>query len=308
MELRHLRYFVTVVEAGTVSGAAERLRLTQPALSRQIRDLEAELGIALFERVGRSLRLTGAGEDLMARARQVLNDADAFRDRARSLRRGDVGVLRVGATPQTLERLFPAVLARFRAVLPGVEVRLSENDSAALLSLLRGGGLHLAVAAYRPEWHAASRVLGVIPLLAVSGGPPSPASGTVEVRALAGEPLLLLRRGFGSRDLFDAACHLAHVRPTVFLESGAPATLLALARAGCGTAILPATVGLGEAGCVIRQVVQEGTPLELRFAVHWNPQRFLPPYAERFADELARQVREEYARTAAPWSMRFTAP
>src|SRR5688500_4928070 len=109
MELRHLRYFSAVVEAGGVSRAAARLRITQPALSRQIRDLEVELGTELFDRIGRRLQLTATGEDLLARSRDILAAADALFDRARRLRSGEAGILRVGVTTQTLE----SVLADF---------------------------------------------------------------------------------------------------------------------------------------------------------------------------------------------------
>ena len=291
MELRHLRYFVAVAESANVSRAAAQLRISQPALSRQIHDLEGELGVALFERAGRSLRLTGAGEDLLAYGRKVLNEAEAFRQRARALHRGDAGVLRVGATPQSLQRLFPAVLSRFRRILPDVDVRLTEGHPVALFDLVRKGDLHLALTAYQPELRSACRPAGVVPLLVVGKGMRAPRR-TVEVRALEDVPLLLLRRGFGTRDLFEAACHVAQIRPNVFLESNAPATLLSLAEAGCGVAILPATVALPRSGFTIQRLVQDGKPIEVHLAVHWSPQRLLPPYAERFAEELSAHSRK----------------
>ena len=85
MELRHLRYFVAVADAGSVSRAATQLRVTQPALSRQIRDLETELGLPLFDRVGRRLQLTAAGETLLARTRDVLRAAESLREEAGAL-------------------------------------------------------------------------------------------------------------------------------------------------------------------------------------------------------------------------------
>jgi DNA-binding transcriptional LysR family regulator len=120
----------------------------------------------------------------------------------------------------------------------------------------------------------------------------------VEVRTLENKPLLLLHRGFGTRDLFDAACHMAHIRPNIFLESSAPATLLALAKAGCGVAILPGTASLPRSGLTIQKLVQEGTPVEFRLAVHWNPQRFFPPYAERFVEVLSAIAAKEYVGVA----------
>jgi DNA-binding transcriptional LysR family regulator len=304
MELRHLRYFVAVAEAGNVSQAADQVRISQPALSRQIHDLEIEMGVALFERAGRALQLTGAGEDLLAHGRKVLKEAEAFRERARVLHRGDSGVLHVGATPQSLQRLFPAVLSRFRQTLPGVDVRLTEGNTITLVDLIQKGALHLALTAYYPELRAGSRIVGVVPLLAVCSGKTSVRRDTIEVRALEDIQILILQRGYGSRDLFDAACRTAHIRPNVFLESNAPGTLLSLAKAGFGTAILPATVSMQANGLTIQKLVQDSTPLEIQAALHWNPQRFLPPYAERFAEELSAQAAKEYADVAASWAAR----
>src|SRR5689334_25348316 len=103
MESRRLRTFVAVAELGSVSKAATRLRIGQPALSRQIGDLQQELGLRLFDHVGRRLVLTVEGEQILADCRRVLADLDAVRERADILRGGDRGVLKVAATPHTME-------------------------------------------------------------------------------------------------------------------------------------------------------------------------------------------------------------
>src|SRR6185503_18644310 len=103
MDIRHARTFVTVAQLGTVSKAAQQLRVAQPALSRQIRDLERELGIRLFDRVGRRLVLTSAGEQFLGDCRGLLNYATAVGERAQLLRRGDTGTLIVAASPQHIE-------------------------------------------------------------------------------------------------------------------------------------------------------------------------------------------------------------
>src|SRR6185503_3212661 len=118
MELRHLRYFAAVVDAGGVSKAALRLRMTQPALGRQIRDLEHELVVRLFDRVGRRVQLTAEGEELLRRARALLSDAESLVERGRALTTGTTGLLRVGSTPQTLESLLVPFMARFRRSHP----------------------------------------------------------------------------------------------------------------------------------------------------------------------------------------------
>lgn len=288
MELRHLRNFLSVAACGTISKAAEQLHISQPALSRQIHDLQERLGVELFERIGRNVRITGVGEDLLAYARTVVAEAEALEERARTLRAGAAGVLRVGATPQTLERLFPRLLERFGRVMPAVEVRLTEGTSGSLVAQLERGELQLALATYHPEMRSSSRILAVSQLYAVSKTRISPVGKTpVDVRDLENVPLLLLRRGFGSRDLFDAACYLAHVRPTIILESSAYSTLLALARGGHGVAIMPATISIDRrSGLNVRRIAQQGNLVQRYFAVHWSPRRYLPPYAEQFIDAL----------------------
>lgn len=295
MELRHLRYFVAVAETENVSRAATRLHLSQPTLSRQIHDLEAELKVALFERAGRNLRLTAAGEALLTHGRRVLDEAGAFRERARAIGGGEAGILRAGATPQSLQRLFPTMLQRFRRVMPGVEVRLTSGDSRALIEALRRDELDLAYTSYHPELGAASLPAGAVSLLAITRGPMGKRRSAIEIAQLEDEPLLLLQRGYGSRDLFDAACRVARVRINVFLESDASGTLIALAKAGCGTAVIPATVPLPARGISVKRLTHGGALLEVQTAVHWNARRFLPPYAQRFAADLAALARLEFS-------------
>jgi DNA-binding transcriptional LysR family regulator len=298
MELRHMRYFVAVAETENVSRAAARLHLSQPALSRQIHDLEAELKVALFERTGRNLRLTAAGEALLAHGRRVLDEAGAFRERARAIGDGEAGILRAGATPHSLQRLFPRMLQRFRRIMPGVEVRLTEGVSHALIDALRRDELDLVFTSYHPEFGEASLPAGAVSLVAVTDGRGRQRKGSIEVAELEDEPLLLLQRGYGSRDLFDAACRVARVRVNLFLESDASGTLMALASAGCGIAVLPTTAPLRARGISVHKLTHGGKLLEVQTAVHWNARRFLPPYAQRFATELAELARREFSRPA----------
>src|SRR5262249_31786017 len=116
MELRHLRYFVAIADAGTVSLAARRLHVSQPAPSRPGRDLERDLGTPLFDRVGRRLLLTRHGGELLSRCRRVLAEVESVTERARALGGSDSGILRLGATPQFIEAALPVILRRYRKV------------------------------------------------------------------------------------------------------------------------------------------------------------------------------------------------
>src|SRR5262245_14566735 len=235
MELRHLRYFVSVAEAASVSRAASRINISQPALSRQIRDLETELGVRLFDRVGRRIQLTAEGADLLDRSRDVLARAASLSERAGALSGGAVGTLRVGATPQTMQSVVAGFLTRYRRSQPGVEVHLTEAGGVRLLDLVGRGELDLTVCGILPGERLAYRLLFPFRVLAVAAGSARlKRRSTIEIRELAREPLLLLSRDFGTRQLFDAACRIAQFLPRIVLESAAPDSLITLAGADHG--------------------------------------------------------------------------
>jgi LysR family cyn operon transcriptional activator len=293
MDLRHLRAFVGVADAGGIGRAVARLHRSQPALSRQIRALEAELDVRLFDRVGRRVQLTAEGEDLLRYASGLLADVDAIQERARALGGGQTGIVRLGATPQAIETLLAVFLAHHRRRHPGVEVQLLEDGGARLPARLERGDVHIALVPgdSRFQW----RLLFPVHVLAVSSDGTLKRRATLEVTELTDVPLLLPRREFGSRQWFDAACQDAHLRPRVLLESGAPHTLVALAEAGYGLAIIPSNARVPRTGVHAVPLVLRGVPIGRWVGVAWDPRRFLAPYAERLVEELL-----VYARRAQP--------
>jgi DNA-binding transcriptional LysR family regulator len=295
MDLKRLQTFVAVAEQGSVSGAAERLRVTQPALSRQIRDLQRDLGVALFRLVGRRLLLTGEGEEFLVHCRGLLGHAEAVADRARSLARGEGGVLRVAATPQVIESVFSGFLGRYARLRPGVQIRLTEAGGVEHAGMLARGEVHLATA-IRPADNGRFAAFALPPVQVLVAHAPSfglPAEGgDLDVGLLARTPLLLLRRGFGTRQMFDAACHLAGLDPVVAFEGGAAHALLALAEAGAGAAVLPSTVRTGGRPLRVSRLTCRGEPVEADFVVLWDGRRPLPRYAEGFPEAFDAYVRE----------------
>jgi DNA-binding transcriptional LysR family regulator len=293
MDLKRLRTFVTVADRGTVTSAAAILRITQPALSRQLHDLQAEFGVPLFEQVGRRLRLTTEGSQLLQASRALLGQADTLLEHARSLSRGDVGELRVGATSHMIANVFPDFLRRFAARFPGVRVKTVEAGGIDQWELLRRGDLHAAVAVL--EGRESEFIVHPLPLVSIVIARASRSSASrpsrIDIRDLAGVPLLLLQPGFGTRRVFDAACRLEGVVPEVFLESATPETLLALARAGHGWAIVPTTARLDHRSLQVARLSFRGKPLTLELAVLWNRERRLPRYATAFNTALAEQMR-----------------
>src|SRR5262249_14446563 len=145
MDLRRLRTFVAVAELGTVSKAAVRLRVGQPTLSRQIADLQQELGLKLFDHVGRGLVLTAQGEELLADCRRVFTQLDIVRERAEVLRRGDRGMLKVAAPPHTIESVLSRFLPRYAKRFPNVHVELSEALGPEQTAMLERGEAHIGI-------------------------------------------------------------------------------------------------------------------------------------------------------------------
>jgi LysR family cyn operon transcriptional activator len=293
MNLRQLRTFVAIADAGGLARAQGRLHLSQPAASRQVQALEGELGVPLFNRIGRRMQLTSEGEDLLRRSRRLLQDADAIGERARALKSGRTGILRVGATPQVIESTFSVFLTAYTRRHPGVEVFLVEEGSRRLPDRLIQGEIHLAVIPYDARFPG--RIVFPAFALAVSSEKHRfSRRRTIDVAELADEPLLLLHSSFGSREWFDTACRVAHIRPRVLLESGAPHTIIALAREGYGIAVVPSTVLIPREGVRAMPLVHRGVAMGRWLTVAWDAQRFLAPYAEQFVEELVAYCGRDY--------------
>src|SRR5208283_1448885 len=145
MELRHLRYFLAVGEALSFTKAAAQLRVAQPALSRQVQDLEDELGVDLLKRSRRGVILTAEGKLFLDEARELLNRADETVEKVQALARGHYGELHVGYAASPSVELLPPALAAFQKAFPRVNVVLHDISRNEIVEGLRGGTLHLAV-------------------------------------------------------------------------------------------------------------------------------------------------------------------
>jgi len=144
MELRHLRYFVAVAEEQNVTRAAARLHVSQPPLSRQIRDLEDELGVALFQHGPKAVRLTEAGRVFLTEARAVLQRAADAVQMAKAVASGQHGEIHVGFAPSLTVTILPGTLRHFQQSSPGVRVQLHDLSTQEMLRGLREGRLHAA--------------------------------------------------------------------------------------------------------------------------------------------------------------------
>lgn len=290
IDLKSLGFFVEVAERLNMSRAAEALHISQSALSRQIQSLEAALGLKLFDRLGKRLVLTAAGHDLVPRAAALVDQAGQLTARARSLSHGQVGLLRIGASPQTIEALLSGVLLRFRERYPAIETSLLEGPNETLLAQVESGASHVAIAAPGDHEDLVRKELFWATLHAVTPpGSPFAGRGCVEVAELAAAPLLLLRKGFLTRSLLDRACAQAGVRVRSVLESGSAYALIALAQAGHGTAIVSSTA-LARAHASAIPLTVMGAPIRHAVSAVWSQRRHRQPSLVAFLEELRQHL------------------
>ncbi|MEU6876432.1 LysR substrate-binding domain-containing protein [Streptomyces sp. NPDC046751] len=251
MDIRQLRYFVTVAEEANFTRAAARLHLAQPGVSAQVRQLEKELGHLLLDRSGRSVTLTEVGEAVLPYARAAIGAVEAVRqtaDEFTGLLRGQVTLgLVAGAAAAAHEFDLASVLARFHADHPQVEIALTEETSEWMLTALRQGELDMAMiglADAQPAPGISLQVLVDEPLVAaVAPDDPaltSPDRTSIPLAELRDRPLISLPRGTGIRGILDRACAQAGFRPRIAFQAAAPLFLAQLAARGLGVAVVPA--------------------------------------------------------------------
>jgi DNA-binding transcriptional LysR family regulator len=297
MDLRQARTFVSVAEIGTVSGAAQRLHVAQPALSRQIAALEHEFGLKLFDRMRGRLVLTAEGEQLLVDCRSLLNQANALGQRAQLLRRGETGVLRVAASPQFIEGVIAAFWHEYARRYPKVELKVVEVLGwANTRAMLERGEIHLgqnllhAVAEDDPNF--GHHLLE--PVYHLAACHPSVGFGkqsAVDIGRLTACPLLLLDTEFVFRRTFDAACRLAGIEMNIGFESRTPHTLLAMAEEKHGVAIIPSVLRRRAFKLQTFSLNFQGKPLREPLAIFWDKRRTLPRYASAFCEMLASYMR-----------------
>ncbi|MGW4633082.1 LysR family transcriptional regulator [Nocardia sp. NPDC004415] len=303
MELRQLRYFVTVVDEGGFTRAAERLHLTQPGLSAQIRQLERELGQRLLDRGARTVTPTEVGLAVLDHARAALAATDRITATVQEftgLLRGHVrlGVISGAATE---EFDIARVLADFHEDHPRVGISLTEDTAENMLDALDRDDLDIALVGLTgapPRSGIEVDVILETPLVAaVARDAPGPAA-TITLAELADRQLSCLPRGTGLRGVFERTCAAAGFTPNVAFEAAAPPLLLRLAASGLGTAVVPA---LGDAVPADIRVLTIVEPrITGRLALAWRADRSGRPAANVLLGQLRIALGGHPRRSATP--------
>jgi DNA-binding transcriptional LysR family regulator len=294
MELRTLGYFVAVVDAGSVSAAADVVHVTQPAISRQLRQLEHDLGVDLFTRSAGRLRLSAAGRELLPYARDVLRRAEGARAVARSYAAGRLERLTIVAPTTTLTDVIAPFLSTLTADDPMPTV-LESGPLGAREALDRGADL--VIVTEPPRGPLASAPIAVLPVWAyVPAG--HPLSGTaVRLRDLVDETLLVLAPSFKPRQILDRAIDQARLAAADLVECSNPQVAQALAAAGRGVAIVTDDPRFDLRGA---EIVGRDGPLRIELFAVWEAEHHAAAALAALTGRLADFCVERYGAEVAP--------
>ena len=240
MELRHLRYFVATAELEHFGQASSRLNIVQPALSKQIRELEDEVGTPLFERLPRGVRLTRAGGELLKHAREILAKVPLAVEHARRVAHGEEGVLRLGFVDTAVYHpRLPRLIAAFRKVRPSVHLELVQGTSREQGELLAQGKLDIACVYHRPPQLAKVTARSLVTervMLVTPVDHPYAQRRYVSVADLKDQPFVWIPRSLSPPyyDMIYEACLARGFQLRIVQEGGSDRALLGLAAAGAG--------------------------------------------------------------------------
>jgi LysR family transcriptional regulator, hydrogen peroxide-inducible genes activator len=251
MELHQLRYLCAIADTGSFTRAAEHCHVAQPSLSQQISRLEDELGSRLFDRLGRSIRLTDAGRAFLPHARAVLHQTELARSEVDGRRRDARGTVTVGVIPTIAPYYMPRRIAAFSRRYPEASLRIVEETTPILVESLRSLALDMAILSL-PLRH---RDFDVVPLLterlyaALPPDHPRAAAASLSLRELRDDRFVLLRDSHCFRDIALDVCQRARLDPRIAFESGQFSSLLGMVAAGVGVTLVPQMAIDRSSGC-----------------------------------------------------------
>lgn len=310
MELRHLRYFMAVAEAGHMTRAAERLGIQQPPLSLQIKSIENELGMALFHRHPKGVALTDAGRLFEVEARQLLDDMAAMEQRMARVARGELGVLNVGFTSSAAAHAFtPDALRACRRAWPGIALSIREDHAAGITAAVEAGRLHcglIRVPVSQPEGLTFEMLLRepVLVGLPVDHALARRRPDALVLSDLRDEGFILVRQP-GAPGLYAnllALCEAQGFRPRIAAEVERMVTSLNLVAAGAGIAVVPASMRGLHPHAVVYLPLADGTALDAPLTLVYRTADATGPAAHflKIARDTARKAQTRSRRGDAP--------
>jgi LysR family carnitine catabolism transcriptional activator len=305
--LRHLQAFMRVAREASFTRAAARAHLSQPALTVQIRSLEAALGAKLFDRNTREVRLTALGEAILPAVERLLRDVEALGETTRELASGNLGIVQVAALPSIASSLLPAAIARLAGRHPGIVVRLRDTLAQGVIAAVQAGDVDVGLGVFG----AAHAELDFAPLFSdrleavLPRGHPLARKAQVSLRDLSAWPLVMMDTQTSVRALLDREMLAQGLASRPTYEVTYMSTAVGLVDAGLGIALLPTSALEIRRPDIERRPVR-GARLEREIGVVTRRGRTLSPAAHVFLDVL-RETARGFSRNAAPRARRSAA-
>ncbi|TDY56190.1 LysR family transcriptional regulator [Bacillus subtilis] len=289
MEWEQLEYFQTLARIQHVTKAAETLSITQPALSRSIVRLENQLGVPLFDRQGRSIKLNKNGERFLKRVDSIIKEFTEGKEEIQSLLKPDQGEVSLGFLHTLGTTIVPNLIGAFKNQYPNVHFQLNQSHSNQLLDKLKSGELDLCLLAsfpvesnimWEPLWK--EELFLFLPknhMLATRED--------ITLNEIANEPFVLMKEGFALRVTIDHIFEQVNINPNIVFEGEEAATIAGFVAAGLGVSILPDFKGLDQTN--IAKVRISWPRFERTVGISWIEGKYLPPVTENFKQYIINQ-------------------
>ncbi|MFC7392368.1 cidABC operon transcriptional activator CidR [Scopulibacillus cellulosilyticus] len=277
MDVRHLQYFLEVAKQKSFTKAAKTLHITQPTISKMIKDIETECGVTLLERTGRKAVMTDAGEIVYKRAQQIVQSFDNLANELSDLMNIKRGKITVGLPPMVGAHFFPKILGQFREAYPEIIIQVFEDGAKKVIHDVESGALEIGVAVQpvdQERFHAISFVKESLRLV-VHPDHPLASKEEVKLVELKDEPFILFREDFALHDQIIETCIRIGYFPKIAYESSQWDFISQLAAAKLGVALLPETIcnGLDRNKVNIVKLIEPEIPWHL--AMVWRKDKYL---------------------------------
>lgn len=294
MDMRQLKYFLAIAQEGQVTRAAKLLNMEQPPLSRQLKHMEEELGVRLFDRNRMRLKLTAAGELLVQKAEMLLNQLDETIKEVKELEEGVRGVLSIGSVVSCIS-LLPRQIELFREKYPEVTYKISEGDHFYLGEQLEKREIELVIARLPFEAQSQPKQYSILPLpsdpfVAVIPSSWAQYSGdqTISMRELASFPFLTLKTDKTTRmhEQVVDECKRHGFEPNIICECSSVAIIISLIAQGIGATVFPKSVISSFPTTVVKMLDIQDADFQSGVGILWLKDRYLSKSAQRFIDSF----------------------
>ena len=285
MELRQLKYFLMVSKLGSVTRAAEQCHIAQPAITIAIQNLEAELGVQLFERSHKKISLTSTGQVFMRRVQDILERVDYSIKEMSDYRNLQRGIIRVGITPMLGAFLFPYILSKFREDYPQLELMVIEEGALSIKALLEKGELDVGILVVSEKFP----LLEISPItkseiyVCMAADNPLAERQRIAFPRLKEQQFILFTEDTLSRKIILQECARHQISPNIVFSSNQITTILSLIERGVGISFLLAPLVQNNPRIISRPLAK---PLYLEAGLVWNPGRYLANSTQAFIDAI----------------------